>query len=157
MIYEVSWAKKDSYFRWIDPEGKVYEVHSAEGEMDMVGTKNEIGRLLVSCVLDYADGHASVSPVPGSVAELPPAEAVLLDYAGYCRMCYRRNKLDWRITDERRMVDGVRVGSGNQTFVQAYVGRVKLYWYDKASHLFHGHPERGDGKVSILNDVAYLH
>ncbi len=162
MLYEVSWSKKGNFFRWIDPEGLVYEVHSAEGEMDMMGTKNEIGRLMVSCVLDLVDGHATLSPVPGSVAELPPAEAVLLDWAGYCRMCYRRNQSDWRAVDEKRVINrskgtGTPLGSGKVQFVSTYVGRVKLYWYDKGSHLFHGHPERGDGLVSILNNVAYLH
>jgi len=156
MIYEISWARKENYFRWIDPEGQVCEVHSAEGEMDMMGTKNDIGRLIVSCVLELVDGHATVTPVPGVVPELPPADAAFMDWAGYCRMCYRRNKEDWRIVDERRMVNGVSVGTGQVQYVSTYGGRVKVYWYDKASHLFHGHPERSDGLIYLKDNIAYL-
>ncbi len=153
MLYEVSWSKSEKGFRWIDPEGEVFLSKTEEGEMDMVGTKNEIGRLMVECTLEKQGTHAQVTPSEGSVAVLPPADAVLKDWNGYCRMCYRRAQQDWRIRDEK--FDGK--GTGIIEFVQTYVGRVKVYHYDGIGHLFHGHPERRDGLVSIKDRIAYLH
>lgn len=157
MIYEVSWAKKESGFRWIaEDDGEVYMTFSGEGEFDIVDTNNEIGRMLVECSAVFTDGHVTCTPTLGLEPVLPPADAELRDWAGYCRMCYRRAQQDWRIVDEKRKVDGVSVGSGTVEFVQTFVGRVKLYWYDKASHLFHGHPERRDGLVYVKDHIAYF-
>lgn len=84
---------------------------------------------------------------PARQPEMPPSDAEHL-FTGYCRMCYRRSHADWRVRDE--------LGSKKVTFVKTYHGRVKLYWYDKAAHIFHGHPDRLDGAVYLKDGEAYL-
>ena len=148
--WDLSWSKTAKAFRWIEeaePDNLLY-CTSAEGEMDMLGTKNETGRLIVFAGLEVTEkGHAWVFADPNREPEQPPADAEHL-FTGYCRMCFDRSHQRWRARDE--------LGSKKVTFVQTYHGRVKLYWYDKASHIFHGHPDRLDGTVYLKDNEAYL-
>jgi hypothetical protein len=159
-LYEMklSWDRTAAYFRLeISDMGATWHFKKLQGHVQVLATANKEGRMIL-WGMARSDGETLTLYRDPDAAPHPIVEGRKLEPTNN-RLCYFREKMEWRLRDERktqeiyRQTQSIQQAMGHPDtleLVQGYVGD----WActkpseDRGAHCFHG----PDGWVIIDSD-----